>query len=196
MDPARLDGVLQRAQMRDPQALTALVDAYSERVFGLLFRLTRSRELAEELTQDTFVRVVRTIADYQHSGRFEPWLFRIAANLARDRVRQCRRRGVTLSLDVPGGEEPRGLPGESLMTRDEPPRAAVRVEDRQRLTACLDRLAAEDREILLLRHFSELPFREIAEMLGIPLGTALARAHRALGKLRQEFGDEWDDFRE
>ena len=72
---------------------------YNRRVFGLLYRLTSDRETAEDLMQETFLRVVRTIDRYEHAGRFEAWLFRIAANLARDRARRRGRRGETLSLD-------------------------------------------------------------------------------------------------
>ena len=63
-------------------------------------------------------------------------------------------------------------------------------EDQRRLDACLEELADADREIIMLRHFSGLSFRQIADMLDIPLGTALARAHRALNRLRAAFGDE------
>ena len=184
--PPSWDGVLERARKRDPQALTALVEAFSSRVFGLLFRLTGSREVAEDLTQETFLRVVRTIADYEHSGKFEVWLFRIAGNLARDLHRQQKRRGPTASLDGADGDrdfdvaQPRDASDGSLAN------ALANVEQESRLRECLERLPEQDREIVLLRHFSELSFREIAEMLGVPLGTARARGHRALARLRQE----------
>lgn len=166
-----------------------MVTRYSRRVFGLLYRLTRRADLAEELAQETFLRMVRTIGEYEHVGKFEAWLFRIAANLARDRVRQGARRGATYSLDVAvEGDAPRAA---RLRDGEGDPHAALeRQEAGERLAGALDRLSDADREILLLRHYSELSFREIAEMLGIPLGTALARAHRALKHLRAELGDE------
>jgi RNA polymerase sigma-70 factor (ECF subfamily) len=190
VEPAALDAVLKRARRRDPQALTALVDAYTPRVFGLLFRLSGSRDAAEDLVQETFLRVVRTIGEYEEAGKFEAWLFRIAANLARDLSRRGKRRGVTVALE--GGSRD-GEPGAIDVAdagRDEPPGRLMQVEAGTRLNACLDRLPQVDREIILLRHFSELSFKEIAAMLNIPLGTALARAHRALGKLREELTDE------
>lgn len=185
MDQAGFDGWLARARRHDPEALATLVETYSPRVFGLLFRLTGSRETAEDLAQETFLRVVRAIEEYVDTGRFEVWLFRIAANLARDRARSSKRRGVVLRLD--GTREEAG----PVELRDEgaadPRRRLEQAEETQRLNECLDSLPELDREIILLRHFSELSFKEIAEMLKIPLGTALARAHRALGKLKQEF---------
>ncbi|GMU83432.1 MAG: RNA polymerase sigma24 factor [Planctomycetota bacterium] len=187
MDQAGFDGWLARARRHDPQALATLVETYSPRVFGLLYRLTGSRETAEDLAQETFLRVVRAIDEYVHTGRFEVWLFRIAANLARDRARSSRRRGVVLRLD--GSREEAG-PIEVRDGSASDPRVRLeQAEDAERLNACLDSLPELDREIILLRHFSELSFKEIAEMLDIPLGTALARAHRALARLKQEFGE-------
>ncbi len=190
MEPAGLDRLLRRARKRDPQALHQLVDAYSGRLFGLLYRLTGERETAEDLLQETFLRVVRTIADYEHGGRFEAWLFRIAANLARDHSRRARRRGRPVALDGLGRDGERGASEPTDASQPEPSRALLKEEAGERLNACLQGLTEMDREIILLRHFSELSFREIAEMLQIPLGTALARAHRALKRLQAAFSDE------
>lgn len=184
MDAAALDELLRRARRRDPEALSRLVEVYSPRVFGLLYRLLGDRDTAEDLMQETFLRVVRVIGDYEHVGKFESWLFRIAANLARDRARQHGRRGESASLD-----EHADRFAATAGTSD-PAAAAVRAELDRRLEAALAGLSDADREIILLRHYSELPFREIAELLGIPLGTALARAHRALQRLRAELGGE------
>jgi RNA polymerase sigma-70 factor (ECF subfamily) len=184
-----LDPILQRARQHDPAALQSLVDRYAGRVYGLLYRLTGRPDAAEELVQETFLRVVRTIEQYEHAGRFEAWLFRIAANLARDRFRKRKRRGETVSLDQtphPGTPRVDELAGDS---RD-PAQQVVAAEERARLEAALQRLNDPEREILLLRHHGELSFREIAELLDIPLGTALARAHRALKRLRAELGQE------
>ncbi|MBI5865194.1 MAG: sigma-70 family RNA polymerase sigma factor [Planctomycetes bacterium] len=179
------DGVLRRARQRDPQALAALVQAYAARVSGLLFRLTRSRDAAEELTQETFLRVVRTIDAYEDSGRFESWLFRIAANLARDWGRSSRRRGNVAWIDAT--DDAADDVREFVQRVEARPDAQLADrEARERLAEALGRLPEMDREILLLRHFSELPFQEIADVLGVPLGTALARAHRALERLRRE----------
>jgi RNA polymerase sigma-70 factor (ECF subfamily) len=190
VEPAGLDRLLRRARKRDPEALHQLVDTYSGRLFGLLYRLTGQRDTAEDLLQETFLRVVRTIADYEHGGRFEAWLFRIAANLARDHSRRARRRGRLVMLDRLGqGGEPAGTELADS-AQPEPGRELLRKETGERLNACLQGLTEMDREIILLRHFAELSFREIADMLQIPLGTALARAHRALKRLQAAFGDE------
>ncbi len=185
MDRAGLDELLRKARRRDPDALSELVAAYSGRIFGLVFRLTGSRDAAEDLLQETMVRVVRAIHEYDHVGKFESWLFRIAANLARDRARQRGRRGETAPLEVAaaraaGADD--GGPEERLL----------RAERGEQLAAALELLSEGEREVLVLRHYSELSFREIADLLKIPLGTALARAHRGLQRLRRELEDEDD----
>ncbi|MBU0641357.1 MAG: sigma-70 family RNA polymerase sigma factor [Planctomycetes bacterium] len=191
MDQATLDELLRRAKRRDATALETLVEVYSPRVFGLLYRLTGARQTAEDLLQETFLRVVRTIDSYEHSGKFEAWLFRIAANLARDRARRLRRRGPTASLEAGGSDvgEPAKL-GTAAPEEERPDQRLLRREAEQRLRGSLAQLSDAEREIVLLRHFSELSFREIADILGVPLGTALARAHRALNRLRNLLGDE------
>jgi RNA polymerase sigma-70 factor (ECF subfamily) len=186
VDPPELDQLLERARRQDPQALGALAQAYGPRVFGLLYRLTGSRESAEDFAQETFLRVVRTIDRYEHRGRFESWLFRIAANLARDHARQGKRRGPTASIDATDADGVPSAPRLTDLGEAVPEELAMASEDGARLQACLAELPEIDREIILLRHFSELSFREIAQMLEIPLGTALARAHRALQRVKKQ----------
>lgn len=189
MSDDSLDQLLARARRRDPAALAELLGLFGRRVFGLLLRLTGSQDLAEEMTQETFLRVVRTIDQYEHTGRFEAWLFRIAANIARDRGRSQSRRGPVVSLD---DDLESADSGDGPMARCEvsPSGRLEQREAAEQLKLCLNRLSETDREIILLRHYSELSFKEIAELLGVPLGTALARAHRALAHLKAELGDE------
>jgi RNA polymerase sigma-70 factor (ECF subfamily) len=189
VDSTGLDELLRRARRREPEALCKLVEIYNGRVFGLLYRLTGSRDAAEDLLQETFLRVVRVIGQYEHVGKFESWLFRIAANLARDRARRLVRHGEASPANENSLSAVPRISGRADDGRD-PAEQLVHREAGQQLEACLARLSAAEREIILLRHYSELSFREIAELLGIPLGTALARAHRALQRLRAELADE------
>ncbi|MGD8453519.1 MAG: RNA polymerase sigma factor [Phycisphaerae bacterium] len=185
-----LDAIVRRACRRDPEALSALVEMYNARVFGLLYRLVGSRDVAEELLQETFLRVVRTIDRYEHKGRFESWLFRIAANLARDRARSGQRRGTMASLagdDLDEGDVADVGSGSGSI---DPHERAVAREDQMHLSERLELLSAPEREILMLRHYADMTFPEIADLLGVPLGTALARAHRALKRLRRGFDVE------
>ncbi|MCK6456438.1 MAG: sigma-70 family RNA polymerase sigma factor [Phycisphaerae bacterium] len=182
MDRQALADLIRRMQRRDETAFDALVEHFGGRLYGFLYRLTGSRDDAEELAQETLVRVVRMIGRYTDDGRFEGWLFRIAANLARDRARRMRR--------VPGRvewSETDGLrDGGPGLTGDQPgPDARMETrEDVDRMNAALAKLPDGEREVILMRHFSNMSFREIAAAMQTPLGTALARAHRGLLRLR------------
>lgn len=182
LDAKQLEALITRAKRGDAAALAEIVDNYADRVFGLVYRLTRDRGVSEDLVQETFLRLVRTIETYQHDGRFEAWLFRIAANLARDHLRRGRRRGVVVSLDSED-EASGGWEHPPTVVRS-PDDAAERREEHLALEVALSELNEIDREIVILRHFADMPFKEIAELLAIPLGTALARAHRAVKRLR------------
>ncbi|MBP7935662.1 MAG: sigma-70 family RNA polymerase sigma factor [Phycisphaerae bacterium] len=190
MEAERIAEVIARAQQRDPGAFDVLIEAYSDRLYGYFYRLTGRRDDADDLLQDLFVRLVRRIGEYQHDGRFDAWLFRIATNLVRDRVRRARRARTT-ALDQDEGDEEAGLlarlPDPSA---EDPGELVPRSEQVDRLQGAIERLSAGEREVIVLRHFSRMSFREIADVMGTPLGTALARAHRGLSRLRELMNDE------
>lgn len=187
MDRQGLADVIRRAQLSEPAALEALVDAYSGRVFGFVYRMVGSRDDAEDLVQEVFLRVTRTIGRYQDDGRFESWLFRIAANLARDRARRLGRQPGR--VDVHAGDDASGNGGAGMdafpASGDAPDHAMQLGEDASGLSAALGQLPVAEREVIMMRHYSDMSFKEIAEFMGTPLGTALARAHRGLQRLRE-----------
>lgn len=188
MDEADLADAIRGAQRGDPAAYDRLVDAFCHRLAGFLYRLTGSRQDVEDLVQEVFVRVVRMIGAYQHDGRFEAWIFRIAANLVRDRVRRSARGPRLVAGDSGGttdGNNGEGSALDSLASRVSAADAAMQLEeDVDALNTALGKLPEAEREVVLLRHFSGLSFKEIADMTGVPLGTALARGHRGLLRLR------------
>jgi RNA polymerase sigma-70 factor (ECF subfamily) len=195
MDGEALAATIKGAQRGDPASFERLIDLYAHRVFGLTYRLTGSRPDAEDLMQEVFLRVVRMIGAYQHDGRFEAWLFRIAANLCRDRVRRARRTPKLVALDAPtedAGETPPGPAsfGEIAATTPPPDAALMRSAELDALGKAIEQLPEAERTVIMLRHFSQMSFKEIAEAMQTPLGTALARAHRALGRLRELMGAE------
>ncbi|MEC9373420.1 MAG: sigma-70 family RNA polymerase sigma factor [Planctomycetota bacterium] len=171
--PDRAPALLARAARGDESAWRELVDLYWRRVYALSVSRCRDDDLAEEITQSVFVTLAEQLtADaYTEKGRFEPWLFRIAMNRLRDEMRRRRRR-----------------PQASLESADLPVAASANSadieDDLAALRVALDSLSEADREIIELRHHAELPFKEIAQMLQEPVGTLLARHHRALAKLR------------
>ncbi|MFQ5490293.1 MAG: RNA polymerase sigma factor [Phycisphaerae bacterium] len=188
MENDRLEPLIERARQQEPAAFAALIDLYAGRLYGYLYRLTGARAEAEDLLSELFVRLVRTLPQYEHDGRFEGWLFRIATNLARDRLRKVRRAPAVLSLDadqVGQGQDEPALAAALADLSNSPPDAPLELrEETDALQQALAKLPAGEREVVMLRHFSGMSFAEIAEAMGTPRGTALARAHRGLKKLR------------
>jgi len=188
MSDAALGELIEGAQRGDAAAFDRLVEAFAHRVSGYIYRMTGRREGVEDLVQEVFVRVVRMIGAYEHDGRFEAWIFRIAANLVRDRLRRTKRAPRFVDAGSMGGPEEEGDTGglDRLQGPSEPADARlVRDEAVDALNGALARLPAAEREVVLLRHFSQMSFREIAVLMGTPLGTALARGHRGLARLRE-----------
>jgi|WetSurMetagenome_2_1015567.scaffolds.fasta_scaffold20435_3 RNA polymerase sigma-70 factor, ECF subfamily len=156
-----------------------LLQSYAPRIYGLLVRLVGRPDVAEDLTQETLLRAFRSLDTYRPQGKFQAWIFRIAVNLARDWIRR-RPRDSAVSLD--DGPDPAGAG--SAVAAEMPPDAAMTLADRaKRVESALVRLPQADREVLLMRYYGDLPFKDIARATGEPLGTVLARAHRALAKL-------------
>lgn len=177
--PEDLAEVLSAARRGEDGAWRELIRRYGRRVFALARSRCRSNDVAEEITQSVFATVAAKIGTggYSEVGRFESWLFRIAMNRIRDEVRRAHRQAVTADPEVfEGRSDPAGGSG-----RHEEADAAV---DAALLARAIDRLQEADREIIDLRHRAGMSFKDMADLLDEPLGTLLARHHRALRKLR------------
>ncbi|MBX3393905.1 MAG: sigma-70 family RNA polymerase sigma factor [Phycisphaerae bacterium] len=196
MDDAALSEVIRGAQRGEAAAFDRLIDCFGSRVAGFLYRMTGSRQDSEDLVQEVFLRVVRMLPAYRHDGRFEPWLFRIAANLARDRIRRTRRlRNHAGEGDSASRTPDQSLGGAARLSElesavEDVDARLVHQEEMDALNAALQEMPEAEREVVMLRHFSQLSFKEISEVTGIPLGTALARSHRGLARLREWLTDE------
>ena len=194
-----IEQLLRQAAQGDAQAWRRLVDRYTPRLFGLLVNQCHDKELAEELTQATFVKVVKKLDDkdgYTETGRFDAWLFRIAMNGLRDEMRRRKRQAVPTDMS-PGAasgrdEKSGGWSAKQQTIRSGGPQAAtdpaealIQAEQVRQLHRAIEQLSDADKEIIHLRHSAGLSFAEIAETLDQPLGTVLSRGHRALGKLKK-----------
>lgn len=188
MDPTELTHVISRAQAGEAAAFDALVDTYGPRLYGYFYRASGRRTDAEDLLQETFVRLVSMLGQYAHDGRFESWLFRIATNLIRDRIRRSRasRESSLISADERQDEiqRDRRLDPDGDRERSPVDRLAT-AEQLDELGRAIQQLPEQERMVILLRHFSQMSFREIADLMEAPLGTTLARAHRGLARLRE-----------
>lgn len=174
--------LMARVQAGDLDAFEPLVRRYERRLFGYFLNLVEDPATAADLAQETFVRVYRAAGRYRESGRFESWLFRIAANLVRSRQRRPDQRVPHLSLE----EAPAGARELAVGGREgRPDEATWRAEVRDALTRALPRLPFVFREAVLLRDVEGRSYREIAEMLGVEEGTVKSRAHRGRKHLRE-----------
>jgi RNA polymerase sigma-70 factor (ECF subfamily) len=169
-----LTHIIDGCKSGDAESFAQMVDLYAARCYGYFYRLTGDRSLSDELLSELFVKLVEKIGSYK-GGSFESWLFRIALNIFHDHLRGRQRRKRLLN----------GHRAELEMETWE-----VRVSDSKderldRLQVQLGRLDADTREIIMLRFYSELSFKEIASMRSEPIGTALSKLHRGLKKLRE-----------
>jgi RNA polymerase sigma-70 factor (ECF subfamily) len=184
---ADLDATLRRASEGDEAAWRDIVEAYTPRLYRLLHSRCRDPELAEELAQSVFVTVAEKLTGegegrYVEQGRFESWFFRIAMNRLRDEMRRRGRQATgTGAAPTNHGFDDRAdpVPGvESVGEVEKMRRQIILLRD------AMEQLSEADREMIELRHVGGLTFRQIAEALNEPLGTVLARQHRALRKLK------------
>ena len=178
------DGELIRGYLEgDMKAFEQLYERYRKPVFAYIYSMTANASDAEDVFQDVFFRVIRSLDRYRHRDRFYSWVVRIAHNVLGDRWRQARRRGPAPQGDLAAGEEllpdPRPGPGA---------RAAGREAGRA-IEAAVRQLPPDQREVFVLRHMEGLSFREIAAIQRVPLNTALGRMHYALLKLRQRLSE-------
>lgn len=170
-----LRALLRLAARGDSDAWRAVVAQMAPRVFGLMRAQCRDPELAEEITQSTFCTLAAKIGEYVESGRFESWVFRIAMNRLRDEMRRRARQARPMD-DGPLQEASAHRVGGTGRGLSE--------EVVDRLGRAMARLPEADREIIELRHTGGLSFKQLSDYYGEPVGTLLARHHRALRKLR------------
>jgi RNA polymerase sigma-70 factor (ECF subfamily) len=154
------------------ECFSQIVDIYASRCYGYFYRLTGNHDISDELLSELFVKLVEKINSYK-GGSFESWLFKIAANLFHDHLRGKQRRK---KLHEAQREQVEAQIIEPKRSND---------EQVDKLQHQLKKLDSDTRELIVLRYFSQLSFKEIARMRSEPIGTTLAKTHRGLKKLRQ-----------
>jgi RNA polymerase sigma-70 factor (ECF subfamily) len=167
---------MERVQRGEVRAFEALFERYRARLFVFLFRRCANATTAEDLLQETWLRVVRGRDGFDPRRRFSTWLFQIANNLCRDRA---RRQEVERRREAGAREQ---------VELDPAPSDAQRAESRMDLERRLAPLPDRLREVLVLRYQRDLGEREVAAILGIPVGTVKSRLHQAIRTLRDNAG--------
>jgi RNA polymerase sigma-70 factor (ECF subfamily) len=173
----------------DRSSFAALVERYQRELFHFLVRFLGDRAAAEDIFQETFLQVHQSADQFDLQRRFRPWLFTIAANKARDLMRsQARRPTNPLQANISGGDDESGQFIDLMESADPMPGEAMEREELQKVVQkTVEGMPEHLREILLLSYFHQFPYKEISDILQIPLGTVKSRLHAAVAY----FADRW-----
>jgi RNA polymerase sigma factor (sigma-70 family) len=168
-------------QQGNTPAFNALLLRYREKIFGSLYFMVKDRYLAEDMLQEVFIKIIDTMAQgkYNHEGKFLPWALRIAHNLCIDHFRKVKRSPKILNNE--------GLDIFNYLNSNDNTQEAkmIRNQNHGRLHQMLSKLPDDQKEVLVLRHFGNLSFKEIADITGCSINTALGRMRYGLLNLRK-----------
>jgi len=164
--------LIAKAQQGDRQAFGELVRRHREKAINVVYRMCGDANLAEDAAQEAFIRAWQHLPNYRPRSPFRNWVYRIATNVATDLIRRERE---TVDVDTL-----------SLVSSDEGPEAAVeRGERGERVRQAVLALPPASRAVLVLREYEGLSYREIADTLGVPIGTVMSRLNYARNRLRE-----------
>ena len=176
------DAVLVKNYMSgDESALATLIQRHQSKIFGFIYSKVNDRDLSDDIFQDTFIKVIKTLKSqsYNEEGKFLPWVMRIAHNLVIDHFRKAKKMPLQRETDeysVFNFMTDNGLNIEGQMISD---------QVASDLTKLLDELPEDQKEVLVMRMYQDLSFKEIAELTGVSINTALGRMRYALLNLRK-----------
>jgi RNA polymerase sigma-70 factor (ECF subfamily) len=184
--------LVERCRDRDEAAFNEIVGRYKSKVYNYLFRMMGNASDAEDVTQEVFVRLYLSLDSFRSQASLSTWLFRIAGNLCIDHFRRAKKhRAVAYSLDEPVGAE--GAESSDGSNRGhevpdmtyEPHRLLERDETSRQIQLAMDQLPEKLRGVLILHDIEGMPYEEIAQIVGCPLGTVKSRLFNARQHLRQ-----------
>ncbi len=161
--------------------LVELLRRYQSKIYTSIYLLVKDEDLAEDIFQDTFIKVINTLKakKYNEEGKFLPWVSRIAHNLVIDHFRREKRAPMINNGDDFDIFEVLGNYDESMEDR------LVREQTHKDLKTLIQKLPSEQKEVLLMRHFGDMSFKDIADITGVSINTALGRMRYALNNLRK-----------
>ena len=165
----------------DEEAFKVLLEKHKNRVYTTVYLIVKDRYVAEDLTQDVFIKVIKTIKNgkYNEEGKFLPWLLRISHNLAIDYFRKQKRNPTIITEDGSNIFNSMAFAENSIESN------RVNKETHKKIRELIKTLPKTQREVLIMRHFTDMSFKEIAEATGVSINTALGRMRYALINLRK-----------
>ncbi len=169
----------------DEKALETLVYRYKDKIYTSIYMLVKDKYMAEDIFQDAFLKMVRTMREgrYSEQGKFLPWAIRVAHNLCMDHFRKVKQ---NVQILLPDGKDISDLLGADTQG------ASDRIETRQvnqSIRQLIEELPEEQREVIVLRMYGDLSFKEIADMTNVSINTALGRMRYGLINLRKMIQD-------
>ncbi len=175
------DSLVREAKTGDKAAFGKLVNKYYEMVYAVVFGVLHHREAAKDVAQEVFLKVFRELTGFEGKAKFKTWLYRVSVNAALDQVRKRR---PSESLDATDKSADDDEPPVVITDKSPGPRdRAAQRELRVLLDQAIEQLSADHRAVLVLREWQELSYEEIAETLGVEIGTVMSRLHYARKKL-------------
>ncbi len=161
--------------------LEMLINRHKNRIFTTIHLIVKDTYIAEDLFQETFIKIIRNLkrGKYNEEGKFLPWAIRIARNMAIDYFRKMKRMPTITGSD--GDDVFRKI----KLAVDNKEEQIIRTEKESMVRSFIDKLPPEQRQVLILRHYGDLSFKEIAEMTGVSINTALGRMRYALNNMRK-----------
>jgi RNA polymerase sigma-70 factor (ECF subfamily) len=173
--------LIARLKERDEQAFNEVVNAHGDKVFSLVYRMIGNRAEAEDLAQEVFVTVFKTVDTFRSESKFSTWLLRIAANHCKNRIKYLsRRRTEGTALDDMPEDKIADAGRAPMQSHIEPPDVMLEAAELERLMQqAIETLDEEHRLLIVLRDVEELSYEEIGEVTALPEGTIKSRLHRA-----------------
>jgi RNA polymerase sigma-70 factor (ECF subfamily) len=189
------EALMIRFQSGERAAFTLLVRRHQAGLYNFALRQLRVQSLAEDVVQEAFVRVVQNALDFKHEARFSTWVYTITRNLCIDHLRKRALRKHPSLDEAKRGDEGDGptLGEQTADTRANVERQVTGVELKERIALAVDELPDDQREVFLLREMSNLPFKEIAEITGVPENTVKSRMRYALERLQSALS-EYEEY--
>ena len=161
------------ARNGDLNAYAALVERHQDKIYNLTAKMVENEEDARDLTQEVFLQLYQSLPSFRSESSFGTWAYRIAANKCLDFLRKKKTRGKQVVLSTDAGDT---LSGDC---REGPEEAAIRRDESRRLKAAIKTLPEVYRIVLVLHHYQQLPYKEIADVLSVPVKTVATRLYRA-----------------